>query len=71
VCSICAEQVVSDGWDPQRRTVFGEHFNYELLGFQHKCTVCKSSVSKGKNVATSRCGLFQHRCMVVDKGDEV
>ena len=29
-------QVVSDGWDPQRRTVFGEHFNYHFLGFQHK-----------------------------------
>ena len=45
-------QTVSDGWDPQRRTVFGEHFNYYLLGFQHKCTACREG--KGTAAAMSR-----------------
>ena len=47
-------QMVSDGWDPQRRTVFGEHFNYYLLGFQHKCTACRDTEGKGTAAVMSR-----------------
>ena len=39
-------QVVSYGWDPQRRKVFGEHFNCHFLGFQHKCTACRDTEGK-------------------------
>ena len=47
-------QVVSDGWDPERRTVFGEHFNYDLLRFQRKFTACRDTEGKGKAAAASR-----------------
>ena len=47
-------QIVSDGLDPQRRTVFGEHFNYDLLEFQHKCTACRDAEGNGKASAMSR-----------------
>lgn len=38
--SIADHTVVSDGWNPQRPVVYGEHFNCKILGFQHKCTMC-------------------------------
>ena len=47
-------QVVDDGSDPQRRTVVGEHFNYDLLGFQHKCNAFKNREGKVKAATTSR-----------------
>ena len=47
-------QVVSDRWDPQRRTIVGEHLNCDLLGFKHKCTACSDMEGKGKAAATSR-----------------
>ena len=47
-------QIVSDGLDPQRRTVFGEHIDYDLLEFQHKCTACRDAEGKGKASAMSR-----------------
>ena len=39
-------QVVSYGLNPQRRKVFGEHFNCHFLGFQHKCTACRDTEGK-------------------------
>ena len=51
---ICLVIRWSATWDPQRRTVFGEHFNYDLLGFQHKCTACRDTEGKGTAAATSR-----------------
>ena len=45
-------QVVCDGWDPQSRTVHGEHFNYMMIGKQHSCKSCKKRASvKGKGKA--------------------
>ena len=32
------------------RTVFGEHFNYDLLGFQQKCTAYRDTEGK-RNVS--------------------
>ena len=45
-----------DRWDPQRRTVVGEHLNDNLLGFKHKCTACSGMEAKGKAAATSKAG---------------
>lgn len=58
-------QVVSDGWCPKTRLVHGENFNYELLGFQHKCNACarKEEGSKAKE-GESRCGIFTARYLV-------
>ncbi|CAN0496861.1 unnamed protein product, partial [Ectocarpus sp. 12 AP-2014] len=38
-CPRCgsSSDVVCDGWDPQSRTVHGEHFNYHIIGKQHAC----------------------------------
>ena len=49
-----SNQVASYGWDPQRRTVFGEHFNDHLLGFQHKCTAYRDTEGKGTAAAMSK-----------------
>lgn len=40
--------MVCDGWDPQSRTVYGEHFNYQMIGKQYACKRCKGRASKGK-----------------------
>ncbi|CAM9783090.1 unnamed protein product, partial [Laminaria digitata] len=42
-CPFCGrfEDVVSDGWHSTTRLVHGENYNYELIGFQHKCTACE------------------------------
>lgn len=47
--------MVCDGWNPQSRTVYGEHFNYQLIGKIYSCKRCKlASSSKGKGKADSR-----------------
>ena len=49
--------MVCDGWDPQSRTVHGEHFNYQMIGKQHFCKSCKKKVgAKGKGKAGRRAG---------------
>ena len=43
---IIALQVRSDGWLSNSRTVHGENFNYELIGFQYSCAAYEK-VAKG------------------------
>ena len=51
---LVTSQVVCDGWDPQTRTVYGEHFNYQLIGKQYFCKACRAKSSgKGKGKAGS------------------
>lgn len=48
-------KVVSQGWDPQSRTVHGEHFNYHIIGKQNTCNFCKeiAMTRKGKKGANA------------------
>ena len=51
---LVTSQVVCDGWDPQTRTVYREHFNYQLIGKQYFCKACRAKSSgKGKGKAGS------------------
>lgn len=46
--------MVCDGWNPQSRTVHGEHYNYQLIGKIYSCKACRAaSSSKGKGKAGS------------------
>ena len=46
--------MVCDGWNPQNRTVHGEHFNYLLIGKIYSCKACRAASSgKGKGKAGS------------------
>ena len=44
-------QAWSDAWLSNSRTVHGENYNYELIGFQYSCAACEKvvkSVEKAK-----------------------